>query len=72
MLWSDPIGPNIDDEELEGAKRETITYDANWDSRAVAAIITTIVPLIIFLVFQRQFAGGATSRSSPTPSVCSA
>jgi ABC-type glycerol-3-phosphate transport system permease component len=39
------------------------TYDANWDSRAVAAIITTIVPLIIFLVFQRQFAGGATSRS---------
>ena len=34
MLWSDPIGPNIDDEELEGAKRETITYVANWDRGA--------------------------------------
>jgi ABC-type glycerol-3-phosphate transport system permease component len=39
------------------------TYDANWDLRAVAAIVTTIVPLIVFLVFQRQFAGGAMSRS---------
>ena len=34
-------------------------YDANWDLRAVAAIVTTIVPLIVFLVFQRQFASGA-------------
>jgi len=34
-------------------------YDANWDLRAVAAIVTTIVPLVVFLVFQRQFAGGS-------------
>ena len=39
------------------------TYDPNWDLRAVAAIVTTIVPLVVFLVFQRQFAGGAMSRS---------
>ncbi len=38
-------------------------YDANWDLRAVAAIVTTIVPLIVFLVFQRQFAGGSLSTS---------
>jgi ABC-type glycerol-3-phosphate transport system permease component len=38
-------------------------YDANWDLRAVAAIVTTIVPLIVFLVFQRQFAGGALATS---------
>lgn len=39
------------------------TYDSNWDLRAVAAIVTTIVPLIIFLVFQRQFAGGSLTSS---------
>jgi ABC-type glycerol-3-phosphate transport system permease component len=39
------------------------TYDLNWDLRAVAAIITTAVPLIVFLVFQRQFAAGAQSRT---------
>jgi ABC-type glycerol-3-phosphate transport system permease component len=39
------------------------TYDPNWDLRAVAAIVTTIVPLIIFLVFQRQFARGSLSTS---------
>lgn len=39
------------------------TFDANWNLRAAAAIITAIVPLIIFIVFQRQFAGGAMSRS---------
>ncbi len=39
------------------------TYELNWDLRAVAAIVTTIVPLIIFLVFQRQFAGGSATRS---------
>jgi len=39
------------------------TYDSNWDLRAVAAIVTTIVPLIIFLVFQRQFAGGSLTTS---------
>ena len=38
-------------------------YDPNWDLRAVAAIVTTIVPLIIFLVFQRQFAGGSLTTS---------
>lgn len=39
------------------------TYDVNWDMRSVAAIVTTIVPLIVFLVFQRQFAAGAETRS---------
>jgi ABC-type glycerol-3-phosphate transport system permease component len=39
------------------------TYDLNWNLRAVAAIVTTVVPLIIFMLFQRQFAGGAMSRS---------
>ena len=39
------------------------TYDANWDLQSVAAIVTTIVPLIVFLIFQRQFAGGSLSRS---------
>ncbi|MEO8884138.1 MAG: carbohydrate ABC transporter permease [Devosia sp.] len=38
-------------------------YDPNWDLRAVAAVVTTIVPLLVFLVFQRQFAGGAMARS---------
>ncbi len=38
-------------------------FDPNWDLRAVAAIVTTIVPLIVFLVFQRQFAGGALATS---------
>lgn len=35
------------------------TYDLNWDLRAVAAIITTSVPLVVFLIFQRQFASGS-------------
>jgi ABC-type glycerol-3-phosphate transport system permease component len=39
------------------------TYDVNWDMRSVAAIVTTIVPLIVFLVFQRQFAAGSQSRT---------
>ncbi|WP_417310477.1 carbohydrate ABC transporter permease [Devosia sp.] len=39
------------------------TYDLNWDLRSVAAIVTTIVPLVVFLVFQRQFAAGAETRS---------
>ncbi len=34
------------------------TYDPNLDQQAVAAIITAIVPLIVFLLFQRQFAAG--------------
>lgn len=39
------------------------TYDLNWDLRSVAAIITTIVPLLVFLVFQRQFGAGSQTRS---------
>lgn len=39
------------------------TYDLNWDLRSVAAIVTTIVPLLIFLIFQRQFATGSEARS---------
>lgn len=39
------------------------TYDLNWDLRSVAAIVTTIVPLTVFLVFQRQFAAGSQTRS---------
>ena len=39
------------------------TYEANWDLRSVAAIVTTIVPLIVFMVFQRQFAAGSQTRT---------
>lgn len=39
------------------------TYELNWDLRSVAAIVTTIVPLLIFLIFQRQFAAGADTRT---------
>jgi ABC-type glycerol-3-phosphate transport system permease component len=39
------------------------TYDLNWDRRSVAAIITTIVPLVVFLVFQRQVSAGAQART---------
>lgn len=39
------------------------TYEVNWDMRSVAAIVTTIVPLIVFLIFQRQFAAGSQSRT---------
>ena len=39
------------------------TYELNWDLRSVAAIVTTIVPLIVFLIFQRQFATGAETRT---------
>ena len=35
------------------------TYDLNWDLRSVAAIVTTAVPLLIFVLFQRHFAAGA-------------
>jgi len=38
-------------------------YDANWDLQAVAAIVTTSVPLLVFLIFQRQFAGGSLATS---------
>ncbi len=39
------------------------TYELNWDLQSVAAIVTTMVPLIVFLIFQRQFAAGAETRS---------
>lgn len=39
------------------------TYESNWDLRSVAAIVTTIVPLIVFVVFQRQFAAGSQTRT---------
>jgi ABC-type glycerol-3-phosphate transport system permease component len=39
------------------------TYELNWDLQAVAAIITTIVPLTIFLIFQRYFALGSQTRA---------
>jgi len=38
-------------------------YELNWDLQSVAAIITTAVPLAVFLIFQRQFAAGADSRT---------
>lgn len=38
-------------------------YEANWDLRAVASIITIIVPLTVFMMFQNVFAAGAQSRS---------
>ncbi len=39
------------------------TYELNWDLRSVAAIVTTIVPLIVFVIFQRQFAAGSQTRT---------
>jgi ABC-type glycerol-3-phosphate transport system permease component len=39
------------------------TYESNFDQRAVAAILTTIVPLVVFLVFQRQFTAGSLNSS---------
>ncbi|WP_240702219.1 carbohydrate ABC transporter permease [Trinickia terrae] len=39
------------------------TWDPNWSVRAVAAIITTVLPLLIFIVFQRQFSTGSMSHS---------
>mgnify|MGYP003637844555 CR=1 FL=1 len=39
------------------------TYESNWDLRSVAAIVTTIVPLLVFMIFQRQFAAGSQTRS---------
>ena len=34
------------------------TYDPNLDQQAVAAIVTALIPLAIFLLFQKQFAAG--------------
>jgi ABC-type glycerol-3-phosphate transport system permease component len=38
-------------------------YELNLDQLTVAAIVTTAVPLVIFLIFQRYFALGSTTRS---------
>jgi serine/threonine-protein phosphatase 2B catalytic subunit len=34
VLWSDPIGPHMDDSDWDGPKRDTVTYMANWDRGA--------------------------------------
>lgn len=38
-------------------------YEPNWDQRAVATIITSILPLLIFLVFQRYFSADGKNNS---------
>ncbi|WDR06428.1 carbohydrate ABC transporter permease [Devosia rhodophyticola] len=38
-------------------------YESNWDQMSVAAIVTTVVPLVIFVVFQRFFTAGASTKS---------
>lgn len=38
-------------------------YEPNWDQRAVATIITSILPLVIFLVFQKYFSADGKNRS---------
>ena len=43
--------------------RVTGQYELNLDQLSVAAIVTTIVPLAIFLIFQRYFALGSQTRS---------
>lgn len=43
--------------------RISSSYEMNWDMRSVAAIITAAVPLLIFMIFQRQFAAGSQTRS---------
>jgi alpha-glucoside transport system permease protein len=39
------------------------TNEPNWDMVAVAAIVTTSVPLAVFLFFQRHFSAGSTISS---------
>lgn len=39
------------------------TYEPNWDQVAVATIITTVVPLIVFLYFQKYFSAGSGNQS---------
>jgi ABC-type glycerol-3-phosphate transport system permease component len=43
--------------------RVTGQYELNLDELSVAAIVTTIVPLTVFLVFQRYFALGSQTRT---------
>ncbi len=39
------------------------SFEPNYDQQSVAAIITMIVPLVIFIVFQKYFTAGAANRS---------
>jgi ABC-type glycerol-3-phosphate transport system permease component len=39
------------------------SFEPNLDQQSVAAIITTALPLLIFVVFQRYFTAGARNRS---------
>ena len=39
------------------------TYEPNWDQRAVATILTSVVPLVIFLKFQQFFSADSTNNS---------
>ncbi len=39
------------------------SHDLSWDKRSVAAIVTAIIPLTVFLLFQRHFAAGAQIHS---------
>ncbi|MET3615839.1 ABC-type glycerol-3-phosphate transport system permease component [Rhizobium aquaticum] len=43
--------------------RISSSYEMNWDMRSVAAIVTATVPLLVFMIFQRQFAAGSQTRS---------
>jgi len=36
-------------------------YDPNTDLQAVAAIVTMIVPLLVFVTFQKYFSAGASN-----------
>ncbi|KZL24054.1 MULTISPECIES: carbohydrate ABC transporter permease [Pseudovibrio] len=38
-------------------------YEPNWDQRAVATIITSILPLVIFLFFQKYFSADGKNNS---------
>ena len=39
------------------------TYDLNFDQVSAAAIVTTMVPLMVFIFFQRYFTAGASVRT---------
>lgn len=39
------------------------TYDPNIDQQAVAAIVTAAIPLLVFVLFQKQFAAGNQATS---------
>lgn len=39
------------------------SFEPNLDQQSVAAIITTALPLVVFIIFQRFFTSGASTRS---------